>query len=156
MQLEMTDTGSIEKFRGSIPTNYFRNIHAVVLIYDLTQSSTINGLEEWTSDAYSKTADDPSITYALVGNKADKPHDEMSKLRADIFVAKHSIPEVLHFKVSAVSDSTEALEEVFRTLARNIHAKQINRDPDGPYDSGASLIISDEHTDGGKRSCFSC
>ena len=152
----MTDTGSIEKFRGSIPTNYFRNVQAVVLMYDLTQSSTINALEEWTSDAYSKTANDPSMTYALVGNKSDKPQDENSKLRAEVFMAKHSIPEELHFKVSAVSDSEETLDEVFRTLARNIHAKQKNRDPNDPYDSGASLIVSAENSESEKQRCFSC
>ena len=69
--MEVNDTGSIEKFRGSIPTNYFRFCQGVILIYDISNLTSLYDLEEWISDAHQKTAEDPGITYAMIGNKGD-------------------------------------------------------------------------------------
>lgn len=151
----MTDTGSIEKFRGSIPTNYFRYIQGVVLMYDLTKPPSLDDLEDWTADAHYKTASDTTITYALIGTRLDKIEDESCLRRASIFGLRHEIPEELQFKVSAVNESRESLLEAFRTLARSIYTTKMNRDPEDLHESGRSLVVSTEHTDSEKR-CFKC
>ena len=156
VQLEVADTGSIEKFRGSIPTNYFRHIHAIILMYDVTNPSSLDDLEDWTTDAHHKTAGDSSITYTLIGNKVDRIQDETCLLRANVFGLKHEIPEKLQFKISAANNSEESLKEIFKTVASNIYATQTNRDPEEYYESGKSLIISEEHTDSGGKKCSKC
>lgn len=160
MQLEVNDTGSIEKFRGSIPTNYFRRTHGVVLVYDLNNPSTLDDLEEWMIDAQSKTSEDPSITYMLVGNKRDKLQvgdPGNSSRRAEVFGLKYAIPNSLQFKISAASDSLESLRENFKTFAQRVYSAQTMREPEEEEgrETGASLLVSDQHKTQ-KKSCQKC
>lgn len=127
IQLEVTDTGSVERFRGSIPTNYFRHSQGVVLVYDVTEPTSLYDLEDWMTDAYNKVPDGAIIDYALIGNKLDQAGTGMDPESFDdgkCFAERHNIPEALQFKIAASNDSVESLRAVFKTVALHIHKTQ--------------------------------
>ena len=125
----MSDTGSIERYRGSIPTNYFRYCHGVVLLYDLTDPTSLYDLEDWITDAYNKTSGEHSICYMLIGNKLDLAVTQISDAGKS-FGARHGIPEKLQFRTSAIGESKENLFRMFELLAREIYIMQKNREPE--------------------------
>lgn len=157
-QLEVNDTGSIERFRGSIPTNYFRHTQGVVLMYDLTDPTSLYDLEDWVTDANNKTCGDDIITYALIGNKLDEHSTcDIGENSGRTFCARHAIPEKLQFQTSAAKESSESLLNIFEVLAREIYTVQMNKEPEESRSTEASLLISDKETVTAKRrGCSRC
>ena len=155
-QLEVSDTGSTETYRDSVPTNYFRGCHGIVLMYDITNPASLYDLEDWMTDAYHKTGEDSTITYSLIGNKRDQMDSVLGLNDGKLFCTRHDISENLQFKLSAVDESEESLHVIFETLAREIFAVQMNREPD---DIGRSqlMLLSNEAVDspkgGGRKAC---
>lgn len=45
-RLQLWDTAGQERYRSLIPT-YLKNAHCVVLVYDITKSSTFGSLSHW-------------------------------------------------------------------------------------------------------------
>lgn len=119
----MHDTGSAERFRDTIPSNYYRNTHGVVLVYDITNSISLFNLEEWVTDVQNKCGEE-GITYSMIGNKLDQVHDEQDLFEGIIYGERLDIPPELQFKVSVMGDSRQRLREVFQAIARAIHAEQ--------------------------------
>ena len=161
LQLDVSDTGSIERFRGSIPSNYFRHTQGVVLIYDLTDPTSLYDLEDWITDVYNKTGGESAITYALIGNKLDQYNAcDIGANSGTTFSARHSIPEKLQFQTSASKDSSESLLNIFEVLAREIYTAQMSKEPEESRSGGfeASLLVSDRGiTDmREKRGCSKC
>lgn len=158
----MNDTGSIERYRGSIPSNYFRHTQGVVLIYDLTDPTSLYDLEDWITDAYNKTCGDNAITYALIGNKLDQYNAcDLGANSGITFSARHAIPEKLQFQTSAFKDSSESLLDIFETLAREIYTMQMSKEPEESRSGETSLLVSDRGHPGitdmrERRGCSKC
>ena len=156
--MELNDTGSIERFRGSIPTNYFRNCHGVVLLYDLTDPTSLYDLEDWVTDAYTKTSGDDSICYMLIGNKLDLAVTQISDAGKN-FSARHGIPEKLQFRISAISESKENLFRIFELLAREIYILQKSREPEekaSPDEGTIQLLDSTTENTPNSSRCSRC
>ena len=47
VRLQLWDTAGQERFRRSMVAHYYRNVSAVVLVYDVTRKDTFNALEHW-------------------------------------------------------------------------------------------------------------
>ena len=92
-QLEVSDTGSTETYRDSVPTNYFRGCHGIVLVYDITNPASLYDLEDWMTDAYHKTGEDSTITYSLIGNKRDQMDSDLGLNDGKLFCTRHDISE---------------------------------------------------------------
>ena len=67
VKLQMWDVGGEERFRFLLPT-YCLGANAAFLLYDITRSSTLNDLSEWTSIVRQKGGPIPII---LLGSKSD-------------------------------------------------------------------------------------
>lgn len=167
MQLEVNDTLSTERFRNSMPCNYFRNIHGIVLVYDLSDLSSFTDLEEWVKESRDKTFD-PSVKYALIGNKLDRVESEETTQTAgeatqmrkagEEFAARYGIPETLQFKLSAKRESRQSLQQVFQVIAQVIHGAQTGSE------INMTVKLSDDVSDekqsgdsaGEKKHCYKC
>ncbi|KAG8265112.1 Ras- protein Rab-33B [Homalodisca vitripennis] len=68
--LQLWDTAGQERFRKSMVHHYYRNAHAVVIVYDVTKLSTFQSLPLWLEECekHNLTNQVPRI---LVGNKCD-------------------------------------------------------------------------------------
>jgi len=74
VKLNCWDTAGQECF-DSISRNYYRNADAVLLVYDVSDASTLEKAEQW----YAQICDDdPLIPIVLVGNKMDLLVDSRS------------------------------------------------------------------------------
>lgn len=70
VKLQLWDTAGQERFRKSMVQHYYRNVHAVIFVYDVTKMSTFESLPTWIDecDRHSLSPDTPRV---LVGNKCD-------------------------------------------------------------------------------------
>ena len=91
------------------------------------------------TDAYNKTSDEISITFALVGNKLDDVEASMDITQGEHFAERHGIPKDLQFMISVNKESTESLRAIFKTIALSIHDTQIKGGSE-TQSEGISLI----------------
>lgn len=98
--------------------HYYRNVHAVVFVYDVTKKSSFDSLPSWVEECnrFNLTSDIPRI---LVGNKCDQKNAiAVSTNMAQKFADAHSMPL---FETSAKDDSEcDHVEAIFMTLAHKL------------------------------------
>ncbi|CAG0879711.1 unnamed protein product [Darwinula stevensoni] len=115
IKLQLWDTAGQERFRKSMVPHYYRNVHAVVFVYDITKIQTFESLPTWIEECnkHQLTYEIPRI---LVGNKCDcKETSQISTQRAQRFADVHNMP---WFETSAKDDSqSDHVESIFLTLA---------------------------------------
>lgn len=118
IKLQLWDTAGQERFRKSMVQHYYRNVHAVVFVYDVTKMSSFESLPHWVEECnqHQMTSDIPRI---LVGNKCDcKEGIAVSTNMAQKFADLHSMPL---FETSAKDDSeADHVEAIFLTLAHKL------------------------------------
>uniref|UniRef100_A0A8C8RM23 small monomeric GTPase n=1 Tax=Pelusios castaneus TaxID=367368 RepID=A0A8C8RM23_9SAUR len=69
VKLQIWDTAGQEQFH-TLCTSYFRGAHGFVLVYDITNSDSFQGITNWIKDIHEKADDEVDII--LLGNKCDK------------------------------------------------------------------------------------
>ena len=60
----------LERFRRSMISHYYRNVHAVIYVYDVTNLSSFENLPAWINEC-DKHVLDAELPRILVGNKCD-------------------------------------------------------------------------------------
>ena len=114
--------------------HYYRNVHAVVFVYDVTSASSFRGLPSWIEECkqHSLGTEVPRI---LVGNKCDL--QESVQVGTDVaqqFADSHSMPL---FETSAKSPgsqggdgggshhgSSDHVEAIFMTVAHKLKSQK--------------------------------
>ena len=100
-------------------SHYYRNVHAVLFIYDVTNMASFENLSHWI-DEYNRNCNAQSgptqIPRILVGNKCDLESDiKVPTSMAQTFADMHQMPL---FETSAKDDSRQDhVEAIFMTLA---------------------------------------
>jgi small GTP-binding protein len=62
------DTAGQEKYQAVTKT-FFRGANGIIIVYDLTKSSTFDNVGKWMSDV--KENSEPNAVIMLIGNKCD-------------------------------------------------------------------------------------
>ncbi|XP_063694804.1 uncharacterized protein LOC134826390 [Bolinopsis microptera] len=88
VKLMIWDTAGQEKFR-SITASYYRDAHAVMVVYDTTRPSTFDHVHKWLIEIESACQD---IVKILVGNKADSPLRKVSSEKGEECADQYSLP----------------------------------------------------------------
>lgn len=73
IKLQIWDTAGQESFRA-ITRTFYRNAHAVVLMYDITRQESFENLDDWLSEIKQNSV--PDVLIYLVGNMLDLGNDE--------------------------------------------------------------------------------
>jgi Ras-related protein Rab-33B len=99
-------------------SHYYRNVHAVLFVYDVTNLQSFENLTYWIEE-YNKnceSTDSKNIPRILVGNKCDLESDvKVNTNVAQTFADMHQMPL---FETSALDDSRQDnVEAIFLTLA---------------------------------------
>lgn len=98
--------------------HYYRNVHAVVFVYDVTKIASFESLPHWVEECnhHQLTIDVPRI---LVGNKCDcKEKIAVCTNMAQKFADLHNMPL---FETSAKDDSeSNHVDAIFLTLAHKL------------------------------------
>ncbi|GAB1601674.1 putative Ras-related protein Rab-33 [Argonauta hians] len=118
IKLQLWDTAGQERFRKSMVQHYYRNVHAVVFVYDVTKISSFENMPNWIEecDRHNLNKDIPRI---LVGNKCDmNDRIAVNTNAAQKFADSHNMPL---FETSAKDDEkANHVEAIFMTLAHKL------------------------------------
>ncbi|XP_022244689.1 putative Ras-related protein Rab-33 isoform X2 [Limulus polyphemus] len=118
LKLQLWDTAGQERFRKSMVQHYYRNVHAVVFVYDVTKIVSFESLSHWIEecDQYQLTTTIPRV---IVGNKCDCTDSiSVNTNMAQKFADLHNMPL---FETSAKDDSeADHVEAIFMTIAHKL------------------------------------
>lgn len=165
-QIQLWDTAGQERFRKSMVQHYYRNVHAVVFVYDVTNASSFRSLPAWIEECkqHALGAELPRI---LVGNKCDLQDSiQVSTDVAQQFADAHSMPL---FETSAKNPNSQGdgschnsdhVEAILMTVAHKLKSQKPLVLGQLPEASGATLSLSkvrgDEGDGGRSWGCSSC
>lgn len=71
IKLSVWDTAGQERFNWVMSPIHFRDVHAAIIVFDLTGLASLVNAREWKTDLYRRLPDDSNIPILLVGNKCD-------------------------------------------------------------------------------------
>ncbi|XP_076841604.1 ras-related protein Rab-33B [Brachyhypopomus gauderio] len=114
VKLQIWDTAGQERFRKSMVEHYYRNVHAVIFVYDVTSLVSFESLPEWV-DECTRHSVPPTVPRIMVGNKCDLGRVEVPTSLAQRLADSYNFPL---FETSA-KDPTEKehIDAIFLTLA---------------------------------------
>ncbi|XP_072299393.1 ras-related protein Rab-26-like [Eucyclogobius newberryi] len=76
VKLQIWDTAGQERFR-SVTHAYYRDAHALLLLYDVTNQASFDNIRAWLSEIHEYAQQD--VVLMLLGNKADSTHERVVK-----------------------------------------------------------------------------
>ncbi|XP_013873935.1 ras-related protein Rab-33B [Austrofundulus limnaeus] len=102
IKLQLWDTAGQERFRKSMVQHYYRNVHAVLFIYDVTCPASFSGLTAWIEECRQNSLGQ-EIPRFLIGNKSDlrdptRTDHQVGQDRAMSFAKAHGM---IFFETSA-------------------------------------------------------
>ncbi|XP_008303747.1 ras-related protein Rab-33B-like [Stegastes partitus] len=102
IKLQLWDTAGQERFRKSMVQHYYRNVHAVLFIYDVTCPASFTSLAAWLEECRQNSLGQ-EIPRFLVGNKSDlrdpsRTGRQVSQEQATSFAKTHGM---VFFETSA-------------------------------------------------------
>jgi Ras-related protein Rab-33B len=117
LKIQLWDTAGQERFRQSMIAHYYRNVHAVVFVYDMTKSATFRNIARWIDECKAHSVS--NVPMVLVGNKCDMNEQvQINVNEAQKFADHNDMPL---FETSAKSDSEQDhVEAIFMTLVHKL------------------------------------
>uniref|UniRef100_A0A8V0XMC5 small monomeric GTPase n=1 Tax=Gallus gallus TaxID=9031 RepID=A0A8V0XMC5_CHICK len=117
VKLQIWDTAGQERFH-TLSTSYFRGAQGFVLVYDITNLDSFQGVTSWMKDIHEKAGDEVDIV--LLGNKCDKESERVvPKHKGEKLAWEHGIP---FFETSAKDNVN--IEDAFSVLTKEILEKK--------------------------------
>ncbi|XP_067301025.1 ras-related protein Rab-33B-like isoform X1 [Pseudorasbora parva] len=115
IKLQIWDTAGQERFRKSMVEHYYRNVHAIIFVYDVTSLASFESLPEWIEECVRHSVP-PMVPRILVGNKCDlRGTREVSTFVAQRLADGYNFPL---FETSARDPAEkEHVDAIFLTLA---------------------------------------
>lgn len=139
VQLTLWDTAGVERFR-TLTRNFYRNAHAVLLMFTVDDPSTLYYLSKWEQDAREYA---PNALHFLVGNKNDLD----CLVKQDVvqtFARSHGCENAFLTSAKAGQGISEVLATVTEKLVR-VHTQQ-------KYDMENSWLDKSVHVNHGNHS----
>ncbi|XP_035397201.1 ras-related protein Rab-33A [Anser cygnoides] len=122
IKVQVWDTAGQERFRKSMVEHYYRNVHAVVFVYDVTKMTSFTNLKMWIEECNGHAVP-PLVPKVLVGNKCDlKDLIQVPSSMALKFADAHNM---LLFETSAKDPKeSQNVESIFMCLACRLKAQK--------------------------------
>lgn len=111
IKLQLWDTAGQERFKN-VANTYYKGAHAVLLVYDITNSTSFQNIEKWVEevDQYS----DCILVKMLIGNKVDLQENR----KVTVSEAKKLAEKLkINFLETSAKDTIN-IEEAFQSLVR--------------------------------------
>ncbi|KAL8746767.1 MAG: hypothetical protein Q9190_001246 [Brigantiaea leucoxantha] len=147
VKFEIWDTAGQERYKSLAPM-YYRNANCAVVVYDITQASSLDKAKAWVKELQRQANE--NIIIALAGNKADLVASQPDKRAiatadADAYAREAGL---LFFETSA--KTAENVRDLFTAIARKLPLEQagqrnmragarpgVNLSPEAPGTQGA-------------------
>ncbi|KAL5242426.1 hypothetical protein ACI65C_009836 [Semiaphis heraclei] len=144
VKLQIWDTAGQERFR-SVTHAYYRDAHALLLLYDVTNKVSFDNIRAWLSEIRDYAND--QVVIMLIGNKADcNPNDRMVKREDGEQLAKEY--SVTFMETSAKSGFN--VEIAFMAVARELLFKKTGIEKKGSFN------VQDYVKEQTKSNCPAC
>lgn len=139
VKFEIWDTAGQERYKSLAPM-YYRNANCAVVVYDITQASSLDKAKQWVKELQRQAND--NIIIALAGNKLDLATSSPDKRAISTADAEAYAKEsgLLFFETSA--KSSENVKELFTSIARNLPLNQAS--PRNPRAMGRGVELKTE------------
>ncbi|KAK1164752.1 ras-related protein Rab-26-like [Acipenser oxyrinchus oxyrinchus] len=128
VKLQIWDTAGQERFR-SVTHAYYRDAHALLLFYDVTNKTSFDNIQAWLTEIYEYAQQD--VVLMLLGNKADATHERVVKREEGEKLAKE-------FGVPFMETSAKTgmnVELAFMAIAKELKHRSMKT----PNESGFKL-----------------
>ncbi|XP_020713873.1 ras and EF-hand domain-containing protein isoform X1 [Ceratitis capitata] len=127
VKLQIWDTAGQERFR-SVTHAYYRDAHALLLLYDVTNKTTYDNIRAWLGEIREYAQDD--VVIVLIGNKADCSNSERQVKREDgeRLAREHNVP---FMETSAKTGLN--VELAFSAVARQLKCRGTINGDDGKF-----------------------
>ncbi|XP_036966859.1 ras-related protein Rab-33B isoform X1 [Acanthopagrus latus] len=115
IKLQIWDTAGQERFRKSMVEHYYRSVHAVIFVYDVTSLSSFESIPEWIEECRRHSVG-PMVPRIMVGNKCDlRDRREVPTSAAQRLADSYNFPL---FETSAKDPAErDNVDAIFLTLA---------------------------------------
>ncbi|XP_025410111.1 ras-related protein Rab-37-like isoform X2 [Sipha flava] len=144
VKLQIWDTAGQERFR-SVTHAYYRDAHALLLLYDVTNKISFDNIRAWLSEI--RDYANEQVVIMLIGNKADcNPSDRMVKREDGERLAKEY--SVTFMETSAKSGLN--VEIAFMAVARELLFKKTGIEKKGSFN------VQDYVKEQTKSNCPAC
>ncbi|KAK5865201.1 hypothetical protein PBY51_016387 [Eleginops maclovinus] len=122
IKVQVWDTAGQERFRKSMVEHYYRNVHAVVFVYDVTKMASFRNLQTWIEECNGHRVS-ASVPRVLVGNKCDLVDQiQVPSNTALKFADSHNM---LLFETSAKDPrESQNVDSIFMALACRLKAQK--------------------------------
>ncbi|KAL5253991.1 hypothetical protein ACHWQZ_G013677 [Mnemiopsis leidyi] len=129
VKLQIFDTAGQERFR-SLTHSYYRDAHALLLVYDVTCNESFLNVREWLTVVEEHAS--PDVIVMILGNKADMNGERVVKTEQGERLAKEY--GVAFLETSAKTGLNVDL--AFMAIAKDIKAKRSLRSADKDFNMG--------------------
>ncbi|KAK2903805.1 ras-related protein Rab-33A [Channa argus] len=148
IKVQVWDTAGQERFRKSMVEHYYRNVHAVVFVYDVTKMTSFRNLQTWIEECNGHRVS-ASVPRVLVGNKCDLVDQiQVPSNMALKFADAHNM---LLFETSAKDPrESQNIDSIFMSLACRLKAQKSLLYRDVEREDGRVRLTQDTET---KSSC---
>ena len=124
IKVQLWDTAGQDRYR-TIAKNYYKGSHGILLLYDVTKTSSFENIREWIKDIREEVYEKAIIF--LIGNKIDKKDQIKIKTEdAEKLAEEFNIP---FFEASAKSG--ENVDEIFKALYKKISEVYVDIQQEG-------------------------
>ncbi|POS84505.1 P-loop containing nucleoside triphosphate hydrolase [Erysiphe pulchra] len=139
VKFEIWDTAGQERYKSLAPM-YYRNANCAVVVYDITQASSLDKAKQWVKELQRQAND--NIIIALAGNKLDLATSSPDKRAISTADAEAYAKEsgLLFFETSA--KSSENVKELFTSIAKKLPLNQAG--PRNPRGMGRGVELKTE------------
>ncbi|CAJ1057925.1 ras-related protein Rab-33A isoform X2 [Xyrichtys novacula] len=122
IKVQVWDTAGQERFRKSMVEHYYRNVHAVVFVYDVTKMASFRNLQTWIEECNGHRVS-ASVPRVLVGNKCDLVDQiQVPSNMALKFADSHNM---LLFETSAKDPKeSQNVDSIFMSLACRLKSQK--------------------------------
>ncbi|XP_073837793.1 RAS oncogene family member Rab26 isoform X1 [Musca autumnalis] len=127
VKLQIWDTAGQERFR-SVTHAYYRDAHALLLLYDVTNKTTYDNIRAWLCEIRDCAQED--VVIVLIGNKADCSSSDRQVKREDgeRLAREHNVP---FMETSAKTGLN--VELAFQTVARQLKSRGYDQNDGGKF-----------------------
>ena len=145
VKLNIIDTSGQEKYR-SLPTSYFRNVDAVLFVFDLNQKLSFENIQKWINTFNENNNGKYCKKQYLVGNKNDLGQVVDQKLIDDFSQNNNLIYSGISAKTS------NRVKELFEIIANELY-DEVDKKSNYSIKSQRSRIISRIHNNKRQKKC---
>ncbi|XP_078691280.1 ras-related protein Rab-37-like isoform X2 [Branchiostoma floridae x Branchiostoma belcheri] len=140
VKLQIWDTAGQERFR-SVTHAYYRDAHALLLLYDVTNKTSFDNIRAWLSEIHEYAQQD--VVIMLLGNKADMQAERVVKREEGEKLARD-------FGIAFMETSAKTglnVELAFMAVAKDLKSRK-TRKPNDPKFSVTEYVDQEKQNQG--------